>query len=148
MHKNIQEKTDCLFCQIIRDGKDLIYQDENTAAFLDIFPLEKGHILVVPKVHSDTWIETSEANISAVNITAQQIAKKLLKIFPNQIKGFNTIINNGKEANQMIFHFHVHVIPKFHENKGFQVKHIVNENEIENLNQTRKLLREKLNWKE
>lgn len=144
----MQEKTDCLFCQIIKNGSDLIYQDENTAAFLDIFPVEKAHILVVPKIHSDTWIETHESNISATNITAQRIAKKLLKIFPNQIKGFNIIVNNGREANQMVFHFHIHVIPKFESSQGFQIKHTKNETEMKNLSQTRKLLKENLNRKE
>lgn len=140
----MQEKADCLFCKIIKDETDLIYQDEMTAAFLDIFPVEKAHILVVPKNHSDTWLETSETNISAVNITAQKIAKKLLTIFPNQIKGFNIIVNNGREANQMVFHFHIHVIPKFNTNQGFQIKNIKNEYEIEHLSETRKLLQEKL----
>lgn len=144
----MQTKADCLFCQIIKDNKDLIYQDENTAAFLDIFPVEKAHILVVPKSHSDTWIETSETDISATNITAQRIAKKLLTIFPNQIKGFNIIVNNGREANQMVFHFHIHVIPKFNVNQGFQIQHIKNENAIKNLAETRKLLQENLKRKE
>lgn len=140
----MQEKADCLFCQIIKEGKDLIYQEENTAAFLDIFPVEKAHILVVPKNHSDTWIETSEADVCATSITAQRIAKKLLAIYPNQIKGFNIIINNGKAANQMVFHFHIHVIPKFNDDQGLQMKHIKNEAEMKQLAETRKLLQEKL----
>lgn len=144
----MQEKLDCLFCQIIKNGTDLIYQDENTAAFLDISPVEKAHILVVPKNHSDTWIETNETDLSATNITAQKIAKKLLKIFPNQIKGFNVIVNNGKSAGQMIFHFHIHVIPKFNINQGFQTKHIANENEVKKINETRKLLKESLSRKD
>lgn len=144
----MQEKADCLFCKIIKENKDLIYQDENTAAFLDIFPVEKAHILVVPKNHSDTWIETSEEDISATNISAHRIAKKLLTIFPNQIKGFNIIINNGREANQMVFHFHIHVIPKFNVDQGFQIKHVKNQYEIQHLEETRKLLQENLNRKE
>jgi diadenosine tetraphosphate (Ap4A) HIT family hydrolase len=48
------EKDNCLFCKIIKENKDLIYQDQDTAAFLDIFPIEKGHILVVPKKHYNT----------------------------------------------------------------------------------------------
>lgn len=144
----MKEKADCLFCQIIKEGRDLIYQDENTAAFLDIFPVEKAHILVVPKNHSDTWLTASEADISATNITAQRIAKKLLTIFPNQIKGFNIIVNNGREANQMVFHFHIHVIPKFNVEQGFQTKHVRNEQAIKQLPETRKLLQENLNRKE
>ena len=144
----MEEKTDCCFCEIIKNGKDLIYQDENTAAFLDISPIAKAHILVVPKVHSDTWITTDEANISATNITAQRIAKKLLTIFPNKIKGFNLIINNGKEANQMVFHFHIHVIPKFNANQGLQIKHKINENAKSELANIRKILQEKLTRKE
>lgn len=144
----MKEKADCLFCQIIKDGRDLIYQDEKTAAFLDIFPVEKAHILVVPKNHSDTWLAASEEDISATNITAQRIAKKLLTIFPNQIKGFNIIVNNGREANQMVFHFHIHVIPKFNVDQGFQIKHVRNEQAIQQLAETRRLLQENLNRKE
>lgn len=144
----MKEKADCLFCQIIKEGRDLIYQDENTAAFLDIFPVEKAHILVVPKNHSDTWLTASEEDISATNITAQRIAKKLLTIFPNQIKGFNIIVNNGREANQMVFHFHIHVIPKFNVEQGFQIKHVRNEQAMQQLPETRKLLQENLNRKE
>lgn len=144
----MKEKDDCLFCQIIKKGQDLIYQDETTAAFLDIFPVEKAHILVVPKNHSDTWLAASEEDISATNITAQRIAKKLLTIFPNQIKGFNIVVNNGREANQMVFHFHIHVIPKFNVDQGFQIKHVHNEQAMQQLAQTRKLLQENLNRKE
>ncbi|MGL5268490.1 MAG: HIT family protein [Spiroplasma sp.] len=144
----MQTKSDCLFCEIIKEEKDLIYQDENTVAFLDIFPVSKGHILIVPKNHADTWIETSEADISATNITAQKIAKQLLKFFPNQIKGFNILINNGREANQMVFHFHIHVIPKIDDDKGLQIKHSIDKKEKENLEQTRKLLQATLNKKD
>lgn len=144
----MQKKIECLFCEIIKDEKNLIYQDEKTAAFLDTFPVSKGHILVVPKDHSDTWIETSETNISATSITAQKIAKKLLKIFPNQIKGFNILINNGRDANQMIFHFHIHIIPKISANQGLQIKHTRDDEEIRNLMQTRKILQDSLNKKD
>lgn len=144
----MQTKSECLFCEIIKDETNLIYQDQNTAAFLDAFPVSKGHILVVPKNHADTWIQTSETDISTTNITAQKIAKKLLKIFPNEIKGFNILINNGREANQMIFHFHIHVIPKFSPTQGLQIKHTRDENEIRNLIQTRKILQDSLNKEE
>lgn len=140
----MQEKKDCLFCQIINKGVDLIYQDENTAAFLDIKPVEKAHILVVPKIHSNTWIETSEENIKFVNVTAWKLAHKLLDIFPGTIKGFNIITNNGKEASQTVFHFHIHIIPKFEAHKGFQIKQEISENEVVCLSETRKLLQEKL----
>ncbi len=138
------EKDNCLFCKIIKENKDLIYQDQDTAAFLDIFPIEKGHILVVPKKHYNTWLETSPNDIAASNITVQKIAKNLLKIFPNQIKGFNIITNNGKEAHQMIFHYHIHLIPKFNVNQGFKVLHETNIQARDSLNETRTLLQEKL----
>ncbi|MDQ7983203.1 MAG: HIT family protein [Spiroplasma sp.] len=139
------EKPDCLFCQIIKDKENLIYQDKNTAAFLDIFPVEKAHILVVPKKHSDTWLATDEGDLIATNITAQKLAKKLLKVFPNKIQGFNIVINNGKIANQVVFHFHIHVIPKFNANQGFEIIHKENDAEMKELEITRKILKENLN---
>ncbi len=142
------EKPDCLFCQIIKEQKNLIYQDKFTAAFLDIFPVEKAHILVVPKKHSDTWLETDKADLIATNVTAQKLAKKLLNIFPNKIQGFNIVINNGKIASQMVFHFHIHVIPKFNANQGFEIIHKRNENEMKQLEMTRKILKENLNERE
>lgn len=135
---------DCLFCKIVKENKDLIYQNQNIAAFLDIFPIEKGHILIVPKKHYDTWIETSPDDIAATNIATQEIAKKLLTIFPDEIKGFNIIINNGKEAHQMIFHYHVHLIPKFDINKGFKVLHQISPDAKNTLNELRSLLQKNL----
>lgn len=137
-------KANCLFCKIIKEKKDLIYEDHDTAAFLDIYPVEKGHILVVPKKHYDTWLETSPNDICATNLTAQKIAKQLLEIFPNEIKGFNIITNNGKEAHQMIFHYHLHLIPKLNANQGFKVVHETNTKAQENLEATKTLLQEKL----
>ncbi|MBD3250769.1 MAG: HIT domain-containing protein [Candidatus Pacebacteria bacterium] len=106
-------KPDCLFCQIIEGQKPAykIYQDEQTLAFLDIFPVAKGHTLVVPKNHFQLVEEGSEQYLAAILPAAKKVAQHLKQKLNWQAA--NLIINNGKAAGQVIPHLHLHIIPRY-----------------------------------
>jgi histidine triad (HIT) family protein len=105
--------TDCLFCKIITGEipSQKIFEDGKTFAFLDIHPINRGHALVVPKSHHDNMLETPEDTFTQVMRTAQFLAPKIKKAL--NADGINIGINNGRAAGQLIFHLHVHIIPRF-----------------------------------
>ena len=108
---------DCLFCKIVA-GKipaAKIYEDEKVLSFLDIMPANKGHCLVVPKKHSQTLVEMEDKELSATFLAAKKIARALSLSFGNG--SFNLVMNNGKEAGQLVNHAHIHIIPRFQKDR-------------------------------
>jgi histidine triad (HIT) family protein len=111
---------DCIFCDI-RDKKaeaEIVYEDENVLAFLDIQPVNYGHTLVITKKHYDNFLTIPKAELDKVTHATQFIAgavKRGLKA-----DGFNVISNNGNPAGQSVYHFHFHIIPRF--NNDFTIK--------------------------
>jgi len=105
----------CLFCQIIEGKKPShkIYEDENTYAFLDINPRNKGHTLVIPKKHRETFLDLKEKEINNLFQKIQKIAKAVKKA--TDAEGFNLLQNNKKAAGQIVDHVHVHIIPRYTE---------------------------------
>ena len=108
-------KMDCLFCKIIKKEipSAVIFEDNDTMAFLDIAPVNKGHVLIVPKVHSDDFISTEDEVIDKVFRTAKKISNAIVKA--TGAHGVNISVNNGAAAGQVIFHLHAHIIPRFEE---------------------------------
>jgi histidine triad (HIT) family protein len=103
----------CLFCKIIA-GKipcAKVYEDDKVFAFLDIGPVNKGHTLVVPKEHYRTFLETPENLMKDVMAAAQKIGKAIIKAV--KADGINLGISTEKAAGQVIFHTHVHLMPRF-----------------------------------
>ena len=108
---------DCIFCKII-DGKipaAKVYEDGLTVSFLDIMPANKGHCLVVPKKHSQTLAEMEDNDLVAMIKTAKKVARALSLSFGNG--SFNIVMNNGKEAGQVVNHSHIHLIPRFQKDR-------------------------------
>lgn len=105
--------TDCLFCKIIARElpSNIVYEDADTLAFLDINPINNGHTLVVPKKHSTDVFEIDEDDWNKVMKTARIVAHALEKSLSPQ--GINIEMNNRAGAGQIIFHSHVHVMPRF-----------------------------------
>ncbi len=105
--------SECIFCKIIRGEikSYKIYEDDKTVAFLDINPLNPGHTLVVPRKHVENILDADPETIASVFATVQKVAKILIEKLG--AKGVNIIHNAGREANQEIMHFHVHVIPRY-----------------------------------
>ena len=108
---------DCIFCKIV-DGKipaAKVYEDSKVISFLDIMPANKGHCLVVPKKHSQTLIEMEEDDLIATIKAAKKVASALSLSFGNG--SFNIVMNNGKEAGQVVNHAHIHIIPRFQKDR-------------------------------
>ncbi|MCK4918615.1 MAG: HIT domain-containing protein [Candidatus Pacebacteria bacterium] len=110
---------DCLFCKIVAEEipSHKIYEDEKFLAFLDINPINKGHILVIPKKHSRNILEMKDSLSGELMI----LVKKLATHIKNKLNadGINITINNEADAGQIIFHTHIHIIPRF-KNDGFK----------------------------
>ena len=103
---------DCLFCNIV-SGKipsEKIYEDEHTFAFLDIKPINPGHVLVVPKNHAQDIWDISSEDFLAVMHTVWKLASVVKESLGAD--GVNLMMNNGMHAGQLIDHVHVHVIPR------------------------------------
>ena len=107
----------CLFCKIV-SGEipgHKVYENDHVLAFLDIAPANHGHTLVIPKNHSENFVSTDEETINHVYKVAQRIAKSQRESL--NADGINVTTNNGAAAGQSVFHWHVHVIPRY-ENDG------------------------------
>jgi histidine triad (HIT) family protein len=104
---------DCLFCGIIAGEipGQIIDSDEKTVAFMDINPATKGHALVVPRTHSADLMEISVDDLSATAVAAQRLAKRMKDVL--NADGINVINACGAAAWQTVFHFHLHVIPRY-----------------------------------
>jgi histidine triad (HIT) family protein len=104
---------DCLFCGIIAGEipGQIVDSDEKTVAFMDINPATKGHALVVPRAHSADLMEISPDDLSATAVAAQRLAKRMKDVLGAD--GINVINACGAAAWQTVFHFHLHVIPRY-----------------------------------
>ncbi len=119
MDKNDMETKDCVFCKIIAGAipTNVVYENEHTLAFLDIRPSNKGHMLVVPREHYADIFDIPGDVLCALARTGKRIAGALKKAV--QTKGINLIMNNGAVAGQIIFHAHLHVLPRFQGDEVF-----------------------------
>ena len=113
----------CIFCQI-RDGQipsTGIYEDDKTLAFMDINPVTDGHLLVIPKVHTETIFDMIGPDLSAVWATTKKVADAIRQAL--QPDGLNLLQANGAAAGQAVPHFHLHLIPRWKgDGKGFDWK--------------------------
>jgi len=103
---------DCIFCKIVKGEIPCykIYEDEQVLAFLDIANDVVGHTLVIPKQHCTSLLDADEATMLAVAKAVQKVS--LHYVHNCGFDGVNTFNCNGKEAQQSVFHLHVHVIPR------------------------------------
>ena len=124
---------ECLFCKIVKEKEKLaaekkiclVGENEGTIAILDINPISDGHTLIISKNHAEniTKLRPDDWNSLFLNHKRdgptffQAVVNKLQETFNPQ--GFNFITNMGEEAYQSIFHFHLHIIPKYEKNQGF-----------------------------
>ncbi len=103
----------CIFCKIVAKeaASSLVYEDKSVMAFLDIRPLTIGHTLVIPKDHYVDIFDIPPKELASVHLTAKLLAFAVKKA--TDADGISIIQQNGKAAGQDIFHFHVHVVPRF-----------------------------------
>ena len=102
-----------IFAKIIRREipADIVYEDEHTLAFLDVNPVNPGHTLVVPKKFARNILDVDKELLAAVMNTVQKISIALRETLGAE--GINIHINNESAAGQLVFHYHVHVIPRY-----------------------------------
>lgn len=103
---------------------DKVYEDGETLAFLDANPSAPGHTLVVPKEHKITLLDLNDSELAALFRTV----KKVVEMIKNNLKpeGFNIGVNHGQVAGQRVPHLHVHIIPRFKDDKGGVIQMVVN----------------------
>jgi len=114
--------SDCIFCKIIK-GEIPCYkiaENKNAIAFLDVTPYSNGHTLIIPKKHYPNLSSTPEKILNDVMKLTKVVVKKLTKSL--KPSGFNYVSNENEIAGQCVFHFHLHVIPKYSKNEGFGSK--------------------------
>lgn len=105
--------SDCLFCQIVAGAipATVIASDDRAMAFMDINPATRGHALVIPRAHSRDIHEIGRDDLIACAAMAQQVAGRASSALGAQ--GVNLLHSAGRAAWQTVFHFHIHVIPRY-----------------------------------
>lgn len=113
---------DCVFCKIVEGiiPSHKVYEDDDVLAFLDISQVTQGHVLVIPKEHSQNFLTTNKDIMHKVMDVAQRIGQAQMQILG--AKGVNILTNVNKEAGQSVYHFHVHVIPRYIADEGFRIE--------------------------
>ncbi|MGX7140457.1 HIT family protein [Facklamia languida] len=115
--------TDCIFCKIINGEIPCakVYEDDRVLAFLDLTQVTPGHTLLIPKKHVTDIFEYDSELAGEVFARLPKIARAIEEGLPN-VKGLNILNNNRAVAYQSVFHSHIHLIPRYQEKEGFQVK--------------------------
>lgn len=106
-------ESDCIFCKIITGELpgQIIDEDERTVAFMDISPATRGHALVVPRRHARDLLEIEPDELAATTLAAQRLARRIHERLGAD--GVNLLNSCGRAAWQTVFHFHLHVIPRY-----------------------------------
>ena len=106
-------KDDCIFCKLANGvfPTNMIYEDDDFAVILDADPVSKGHALILPKEHAANIYEFPDETAAKLFPLAKKLATKMTDIL--SADGFNILQNNGETAGQTVFHFHMHLIPRF-----------------------------------
>ncbi len=103
----------CIFCKIANGEipSATLYEDENFRVILDLGPASKGHALILPKKHAANLFELPDETASKAIVLAKKIASTLQEGL--HADGVNLVQNNGEAAGQTVFHFHMHIIPRY-----------------------------------
>lgn len=106
-------KKDCIFCKIINGEipSNTIYEDDEFKVILDASPATKGHALILPKKHWEDIYEIDEEAAGRVMKLAKRLAIYMTDVL--SCDGFNLLQNNHEVAGQTVFHFHMHLIPRY-----------------------------------
>jgi histidine triad (HIT) family protein len=109
---------DCVFCEIVAGRREAtkVYEDESMLAFMDHYPFNPGHVLVIPKKHYPTLLEMPEVEVGELFRLVVRVAQAAMKAVGGD--GVNIVQSNGRAASQEVFHVHVHVVPRFREEGG------------------------------
>lgn len=101
----------CIFCEILKNQKYVVYENELVFAILDEYPVSKGHVLIIPKRHVKDYFELNSEEKMAMDDAIVWLKDCLdRKYHPD---GYNLGINNGEAAGQTVMHMHLHMIPRY-----------------------------------
>jgi len=111
--------SDCIFCKIVAGEipAKKVFENEHVVAFLDISQVTKGHTLVIPKIHVKDIYDLTPEIASNLFEVVPSIANGIKAAF--EPEGLNTLNNNGEKAGQSVFHYHMHLIPRYGKGDGF-----------------------------
>ena len=128
---------DCVFCKILSGELEvsMVYQDDRCSAFMDIHPINPGHLLIVPNRHASNLAELDETEGALMFRVAKRLAATLRKSGV-KCEGVNISLADGEAAGQEVFHVHLHVFPRY-VGDGFSVRfgpHYKNKTERQDLN--------------
>lgn len=134
---------ECIFCKLVQGEipSAKVYEDDLTIAFMDIGQATRGHVLVASKRHAVNLLELTAEEAGAVMQTAQRVAAAVNQAFDPD--GINIFQANGAPAGQTVFHFHLHVLPRF-EGDGLSIAWQRNEPGMATLNALAEQLRAQL----
>lgn len=112
---------ECVFCTVLagRAPASLVYEDDEVAAFLDLFPVHPGHTLVVPKLHVPDLVSCAPALAGRLMAVSTELAPAIVNA--TGAAGFNVWTANGPVAGQDVFHLHLHVLPR-HDGDSFGLR--------------------------
>ncbi len=113
----------CEFCRIIggESSAETLYANRHSVAILDINPIHFGHVLVIPRTHSETFLDVPEEELHDLILATKVVSQAIVDLLKPQ--GFNIFSNNGKAAGQSVLHVHFHVTPRYdHDNIQFVLK--------------------------
>ena len=106
-------EADCIFCKIVAGElpASIVDEDARTIAFMDIAPATRGHALVIPRAHAEDLLSVEAEDLEASTIAAQRLARRAMTQLGAD--GVNLINSCGRAAWQTVFHFHIHVVPRY-----------------------------------
>ena len=104
---------ECIFCKIANGEipSTTLYEDNDFRVILDVNPASKGHTLILPKKHAESLYDLPDETASKALVLAKNMASKIEKAL--ECDGLNLVQNNGETAGQTVFHFHMHIIPRY-----------------------------------
>ena len=106
--------THCIFCRIVRGEAEahVVYRDERVTAFLDLHPVTRGHLLVVPHRHAAGLATLDPQDAAAMTLAGLRLAD-MLRHTTLGVEGINLLLADGAVAGQSVFHAHLHVVPRY-----------------------------------
>lgn len=131
---------DCIFCKLANGvfETNTLYEDENFRVIFDASPATVGHVLIIPKEHYANVFELPEELAGKAYILAKKVAAVLKEV--TGCNGVNILQNNGEAAGQTVFHFHMHVIPRYDENIITWKQNEVNQEKVDGIIEKAKTL--------
>ncbi|MBY9017384.1 MAG: HIT family protein [Candidatus Lokiarchaeota archaeon] len=133
---------DCIFCKIIEKEipSKILYENNDTVAFLDVLPISQGHTIVIPKKHYTNLENIPIDDLYEVMATVKIVSNLIYKNL--NIDGYNILQNNYRAAGQVINHFHIHIIPRSRADGKFRLLIPREQAKEEELNHTLKIIRD------